>query len=322
MAEREVVIAVYDGVQLLDIAGPLEVFDGARRVRADAYRIRVASVGGREVTTSAGVRLGVDTDLAALPPAVDTLLVAGGFGFAAAAGDPQTISAIRRAAAGSRRVCSVCTGTFLLAAAGLLDGRRATTHWAYCDELAQTHPAVSVECDAIFVRDGDVVTAAGVTAGVDLALSLVEQDFGATLARQVARWLVVFLQRPGGQSQFSEWTRGPLPSHDALRELLLDIAADPAADLSVPAMAKRLSISTRHVTRMFLRELRVTPGRYVERVRVEAARMQLESTSDGIAGIAGRCGFGTAESMRRAFLRHLNVPPSTYRDRFAGTHTR
>jgi transcriptional regulator GlxA family with amidase domain len=321
MAEREVVIVVYDGVQLLDVAGPLEVFDGARRARAGAYRTTIASVGGQDVTTSTGARLGVGADLADLPGDIDTLVVAGGWGFPDAADDTGTVDAVRRAAARARRVCSVCTGAFLLAAAGLLDGRRATTHWAYCDELARRYDAVTVEPDAIFVTDGDIVTAAGVTAGVDLALSLVEQDYGVALARLVARWLVVFLQRPGGQSQFSTWAQGAVPNHDALRELLIDIAADPAADLSIPAMAARLSVSIRHVTRLFLRELGVTPGRYVERVRVEAARMQLESNCDGVEAIAGRCGFGNGDSMRRAFLRQLNVAPSAYRDRFAGTPT-
>jgi transcriptional regulator GlxA family with amidase domain len=178
-----------------------------------------------------------------------------------------------------------------------------------------------VEPDAIFVRDGQVVTAAGVTAGVDLALSLVEEDHGAELARQVARWLVVFLQRSGGQSQFSMWSRARPPGDEALRRLIGDIAADPAADLSIAAMADRLSISPRQVSRVFARDLGMSPGRYVERARVEAARMLLENDRDGVDAIARRCGFGTAETMRRAFIRELNVPPGAYRDRFASTPT-
>jgi transcriptional regulator GlxA family with amidase domain len=319
MGAQEVVTVVYDGVQLLDVAGPLEVFDGARRALGGSYRVRVASAGGRDVTTSAGVRLGVELDLTQAPDDLDTVMVAGGWGYAEAMGDRETVGQVRRLAARARRVASVCTGAFVLAEAGLLDGRRATTHWAYCAELAQAYPAVRVDPDAIFVRDGQVVTAAGVTAGVDLALSLVEEDHGAELARRVAKWLVVFLQRPGGQSQFSTWSRARPPGDDALRRLIGDIAADPAADLSIAAMAERLSISPRHVSRVFARELGMSPGRYVERARVEAARMLLESGRDGVETIARRCGFGTAESMRRAFVRELGVAPSAYRDRFAST---
>jgi transcriptional regulator GlxA family with amidase domain len=320
MGAREMVIVVYDGVQLLDVAGPLEVFDGARRaLEGDSYRVRVASAGGRDVTTSAGVRLGVDVDIMGAARDLDTVVVAGGWGYADAMLDSQTVAQVQRLAARARRVASVCTGAFVLAEAGLLDGRRATTHWAYCAPLAKAYPAVRVEADAIFVRDAKVVTAAGVTAGVDLALALVEEDHGADLARQVARWLVVFLQRPGGQSQFSTWSLARSPADDALRRLVGDIAADPAADLSIPAIAERLSMSPRHVSRVFARELGMSPGRYVERARVEAARMLLENGRDGVETIARRCGFGTAETMRRAFLRQLNVPPSAYRDRFAST---
>jgi transcriptional regulator GlxA family with amidase domain len=321
MGAAQVVIVVYDGVQLLDVAGPLEVFDGAQRALGGRYRVRVASVGGRDVTTSAGVRLGVELDLAQAVDDLDTVLVAGGWGYAEAVGNPQVVGQVRRLAARARRVASVCTGAFVLAEAGLLDGRRATTHWAYCAALAEAYPAVQVEPDAIFVRDARVVTAAGVTAGVDLALSLVEEDHGADLARQVAKWLVVFLQRPGGQSQFSTWSRARPPAGDALRRLVGEIAADPAADLSISAMAERLSISPRHVSRVFARELGVSPGRYVERARVEAARMLLENGRDGVEAVARRCGFGTAETMRRAFIRELGVPPSAYRDRFASTAT-
>jgi len=245
---------------------------------------------------------------------VDTVVVAGGLGYADAMLYSQTVAQVQRLAARARRVASVCTGAFVLAEAGLLDGRRATTHWAYCAPLATAYPAVRVEADAIFVRDGKFVTAAGVTAGVDLALALVEEDHGADLARQVARWLVVFLQRPGGQSQFSTWSLAA-PADDALRRLVGDIAAD----LLIPAIAERLSISPRHVGRVFARELGMSPGRYVERARIEAARMLLENGRDGVETIARRYGFGTAETMRRAFLRQLNVPPSAYRDRFAST---
>ncbi|SDZ43548.1 Transcriptional regulator GlxA family, contains an amidase domain and an AraC-type DNA-binding HTH domain [Saccharopolyspora shandongensis] len=312
MDRHEVVIAVYDGVQLLDAAGPLEVFDGASRLLAGRYRVRLASLGGRDVVTSSRVRLGVEIALEEITE-LGTLVVAGGEGIREAISDAELIRQIRRLAGLAERITSVCSGAFLLAEAGLLDGRRATTHWAMCHELAASYPAVTVEPDSIYVRDAPLVTAAGVTAGVDLALTLVEDDHGAEPARTLAKWLVVFLQRPGGQSQFSVWNSAPPVDDRALRELLGDISACPAGDYSVPAMAARLAMSPRHFTRLFTREVGTSPGRYVERARVEAARALLEA---GRGGVARRCGFGSAETMRRAFLRQLGVPPSAYRDRF------
>lgn len=319
MSQAEVLIVVYDGVQFLDVAGPLEVFAGARRAAMGSYRIRLASIGGRDVVTSSGVRLGVETDLARVEGGLDTLVVAGGDGFVAAVDDHELVDQVRRLSADARRVTSVCTGAFVLAAAGLLDGRRATTHWAYCAELVDRYPTVLVEPNAIFVRDMSIATAAGVTAGVDLALALVEDDLGSAVARQIAKWLVVFLQRPGGQSQFSMWSRSRLPADAALRALLGEIVAEPAADYSIPAMAHRLSVSERHVSRLFARQVGTTPGRYVERTRIEAAQVWLENGADGVDGIARRCGFGSAEIMRRAFIKEMGVPPSVYRDRFANT---
>jgi transcriptional regulator GlxA family with amidase domain len=290
MEAAEVLVVVYDGVQLLDAAGPVEVFDGA----------------AREVA----------------PGDLDTLLVAGGWGYAGAAADRELTGAVRRLAARARRVGSVCTGAFVLAAAGLLEGRRATTHWAFCAELERAYPAVRVEPDAMFVRDGPVATSAGVTAGADLALALVEEDHGAELGRLVAKWLVMFLQRPGGQLQFSTGSPGRPPAldrppaPDPLRALLRDIAARPAADFSVPAMAGRLSMSPRHFSRVFARQTGVSPGRYVERTRVAAARARLEAGDDGVETVARQSGFGTAETMRRSFLRELGIPPSACRARF------
>ncbi len=319
MNGAEVLVVVYDGVQLLDVAGPLEAFDGASRAMPGSYQVRLASLGGRDVVTSSGVRLGVETDLARVEGALDTLLVAGGWGYADAVGDRELVDQVRRLSGRTRRIVSVCTGAFVLAEAGLLDGHRATTHWAYCAELAETYPAVSVEPDAIFVRDAGIGTAAGVTAGLDLALALIEEDHGAELARMVARWLVVFLQRPGGQSQFSMWSRIRPPGDETLRRLLAEIAAEPGADHSVAALAERVSVSERHLSRLFTRQVGMTPGRYVERARVEAARVLLETGRDGVESIARRCGFGTAEGMRRAFVKEIGVPPSAYRERFTGT---
>ncbi|KAA5832926.1 GlxA family transcriptional regulator [Saccharopolyspora hirsuta] len=312
MSRHRVVIAVYDGVQLLDVAGPLEVFDGADHLLGGGYDVRLASLSGHDAVTSSRVRLGVDVALRDVDE-LDTLVVAGGWGFREAAGDPELVRQVRRLSGLARRTASVCTGAFLLAEAGLLDGRRATTHWAMCDELAESYPDVAVEPDAIYVRDDAVLTAAGVSTGVDLALGLVEDDHGAEVARTIAKWLVVFLQRPGGQSQFSVW-HSAQPVHDrALHELLGEIAANPAGDYRVPVMADRLAMSPRHFTRLFTKEVGTSPGRYVERARVEAARAMLET---GQRGIPRRCGFGSAETMRRAFVRQLGIPPSAYRDRF------
>jgi transcriptional regulator GlxA family with amidase domain len=244
---------------------------------------------------------------------VDTLIVAGGFGYEQAAGDPVLLGQLQRIRA--RRIASVCSGAFVLAAAGLLRDR-ATTHWAMCGDLQKQYPELEIVPDALFVRDGNITTSAGVTAGVDLSLALVEDDCGPELARMIAKWLVVFMQRPGGQSQFSVPARLPPVRHDGLRRLLDDLAADPAADWSLAAMAERAALSTRHFSRIFPRETGVSPGRHVERLRVEAAQSLLETGDDGVDSIARRCGFGSAETMRRAFLRELGVPPSDYRDRF------
>ncbi|MDA3650078.1 GlxA family transcriptional regulator [Saccharopolyspora indica] len=313
MNRHRVVILVHDGVQLLDVAGPLEVFDGADQLLRRGYEVLLASPSGRDVIASSRFRLGVDLALQDVDE-LDTLVVAGGWGSREAAADPELVRQVRRLSERARRTASVCTGAFLLAEAGLLAGRRATTHWAMCDELAASYPDVVVEPDAIYVRDAPLLTAAGVSAGIDLALAMVEDDHGVEVARTIAKWMVVFLQRPGGQSQFSVW-HSAQPVHDsALHDLLAEIAANPAGDHRVPVMADRLAMSPRHFTRLFTKQVGTSPGRYVERARVEAARLMLES---GQRGIARRCGFGSAETMRRAFVRQLGVPPSTYRDRFS-----
>lgn len=313
---RDVLIVVYDGVQMLDVAGPLDVFDRAGREADGGYRVRLASVGGQDVSASGGARLGVTADLARVRKPPDTLMVAGGRGYAAAAGDGDLVRHVRRLSAGSRRTGSICTGAFVLAEAGVLDGRRATTHWAHCSELAESYPAVSVDPDAFFIRDGKVATSAGVTAGIDLALALLEDDLGPEPARAVAKFLLIFMQRPGGQSQFSTRVRGEPMRGGALRDLVDAIDADPSGDLSVPAMAGRLGMSRRHFSRVFTQQVGTSPGAYVERARVAVARRRLESTADGVDAIAAHCGFGTVETMRRAFVRETGVSPAAYRDRF------
>jgi transcriptional regulator GlxA family with amidase domain len=319
---RQVAILVYPGVQSLDLTGPLEVFTGAGLLTEAVgrgergYRVRIISPDGAPLRTSSGMTITPDCDLAGAPARLDTLIVAGGNGWRDAAEDLALLDWLARAASTARRTASVCTGAFLLAAAGLLAGRRATTHWSAAAELARMHPEVQVEADPIFLRDGRIWTSAGVTAGMDLALALVEEDLGRDAALLIARHLVLFLRRPGNQSQFSATLASQQPEREPLREVQRFVIENVAADHSVEAMAGRAHMSPRHFARAFRAETGVTPARYVERVRLEAARRGLEDTADPIATIAGSCGFGTAETMRRVFLRALEVGPAEYRRRF------
>lgn len=340
MTHPTVLVVLFDGVQSLDVTGPLEVFTGAARVCGGpgAYRVRTASLDGAPVTTSSGLRIvpdeafadeagtgGTVTDGAVTGgagtggagtggAAPDTLLVPGGPGTRTP--DPRLVDRLRRTGPRARRVVSVCTGAFLLAEAGLLDGRRATTHWSMCDTLARRFPEVDVDPAPIFVRDGDVATSAGVTAGIDLALALVEEDCGRDVALTVARHLVVFLRRPGNQTQFSAQLAAQTAERDPLREVQRRIAENPRADLSVETLARHAGLSPRHFARAFRDEVGVPPGRYVDQVRLEAARRMLEDTVRGVEEVARACGYGTPEAMRRAFVRALACSPAEYRRRF------
>jgi transcriptional regulator GlxA family with amidase domain len=247
---------------------------------------------------------------------IDTLVVPGGLGTREAVADARLVRWIGRAAARSRRVASVCTGAFLLAEAGLLDGRRATTHWSACTALRRRYPAITVEEDRIFVRAGEVWTSAGVTAGMDLALALVEDDAGREAALEVARQLVLFVSRPGGQAQFSAQLSAELAEREPLRDLQAWIADHPDADLSVEALAARAHMSARNFARAFKQEVGMTPAAYVERARVERAQHALQRSQAHVAVVARRCGFGTAGTMRRAFIRRAGVSPADYRRRF------
>jgi transcriptional regulator GlxA family with amidase domain len=307
----DVIFAVSDGVLLLDVAGPVQVFN-----EAGGYRVRLASLDGRPVRTDVGVSLSVDLALAELDGALDTLIVPGYPRHEFSTLAPELADSVRRMAPHARRVVSVCTGAFLLAEAGLLDGRRATTHWVACAELAARFPHVTVEPDAIYVRDGPIVTSAGASAGIDLALALVGEDHGEDQARRVAKYLVVFLQRPGGQAQFSSCGTVAAPRSATLRRALDLVAANPSGDHRLVTMAAELAISERHLSRLFRRELGTTPSQFVERLRVEAAQALLESGDATVPAVADASGFGSAETMRQAFLRVLGVAPSTYRQRF------
>lgn len=313
MAQRTVLLTVFDGLQSLDVTGPMEVFAGAELLIPGSYRIRTASVDGGPVRASSGLTLVPDGSLAeAADP--HTLLVPGGEGTRDP--DPRLVEWLRVRGPRAPRLVSVCTGAVPLARAGLLDGRRVTTHWAYCEKLARDHPAVHVDPDPIFVRDGHVATSAGVTAGIDLALALVEEDLGREAALAVARHLVVFLRRPGNQAQFSAQLAAQTARREPLRDVQQWITEHPDGDLAVEALAARAALSPRHFARAFQAETGMTPGRYVDRVRLEHARRLLEDTADGIEQVARASGYGTPEAMRRAFLRTLGTAPAEYRRRF------
>jgi transcriptional regulator GlxA family with amidase domain len=315
---RRIVLVTFPDATLLDLVGPAEVFTGANRAHrgAERYELVVASATGGSVTASSGIA--VDTlPLATVGGPVDTLMVVGGFGVDAAVGDAALREGIRRLAPLSRRLTSVCSGALLLADLGLLDGRRVTTHWARGEALARRYPDVRVDADRIYVRDGNVWTSAGVTAGMDLALALVEDDTSAAVAREVARWLVLFAQRPGGQAQFSTHLALPTSQRADVRAVLDIIAAEPAADLSVAALARRVGLSDRHLARCFRAETGTTVAAHVERSRIEEARRRLEASDAGTDAIARACGFGTVETFHRAFKRRTGITPGEHRARFA-----
>ncbi len=322
---RRVVIAAYDGVSLLDLAGPLEAFriaegfDVPRRQRV-AYDCTVVSVRGGAVTTADGVEIITRSVRSLSKASIDTLIVPGAFAVDDVTCDRALVGWVRRTAPACRRVCSVCVGSFLLAAAGVLDGKRAATHWMHAPLLARLHPSVSVEPDAIFVRDGRVWSSAGVTTGIDLALALIEEDAGREVAINVARILVVYLKRAGGQSQYSVLLAAQAKSApDAFDELEQWIAEHLQADLRVETLAERVHMSPRNFARVYAQTRGRTPAKAVEAIRVDAARRRLEQTGDRIESIARACGFSNEEQMRCAFIRILTIPPREYRKRFASS---
>lgn len=311
---REIVFLVFPDFQILDLTGPLEVFSQAERRTRGTYTLRTVAFEPGPVVSSSG--LAVHAEAARPFSGADTLVVVGGRGMDAALGEPQYAAWIREAATRVRRIASVCNGAFLLAEAGLLDGRRATTHWTRAADLAERYPGVTVDADPIFIREGEVSTSAGVTSGIDLALALVEEDLGSADARRVARQLVVFVQRPGNQRQFSAQLTAQRPTREPIRELLSYIADHPDEDLCVPALAARVGLSERQFLRVFPAETGHSPAAYVEAVRVEAACRLLETTDDGLDRIARVCGFGTLRTLQRSFQRMLSVAPHEYRERF------
>jgi transcriptional regulator GlxA family with amidase domain len=318
-----VVMLAFPDVQVLDVMGPLEVFSRTARWLRDhghrhdlAYTVEIVGLKRGAFRTSSGLRLHADHAIAEVGRGVDTLLVAGGVGVEQYRTNAALLRWIRRQAGMVRRLASICTGAFFLAEAGLLEGRRATTHWNHCDAFARQFPGVKVEPDTIFVREGSLYTSAGVTAGMDLALALVEEDFGRDVALAAARELVMFLKRPGGQAQFSAQLAVQLAEHEPLRELQAWIVDHPHEDLSVRRLAQRVAMSPRNFARVFAREVGATPAKFVASVRVEAARRLLEETQEPLESVCEKAGLGTPESLRRAFLRAVGIAPSQYRDRF------
>jgi transcriptional regulator GlxA family with amidase domain len=317
---RVIEVLAFPAVQLLDVTGPVQVFASANDFAAEAgtmppYEVHIVTQGGQSVTASAGVALAT-RPLPAPGSALDTLVIAGGPGVAAAASDSALVDWVRQRTEGARRVASVCTGAFLLAASGALDGKRAATHWSVCAEFARRFPTVRVESDPIFVRDGTVWTSAGVTAGIDLALALVEEDLGRAAALAVARYLVVFLKRPGGQAQYSA-VLSLQAADDRFGALHEWINQHLAGDISLPVLARQAGMSERSFSRRYAEATGMTPGRAVEQLRLEAARRLLLETRLPVKRIAQRCGFGSEETMRRSFNRLLAVAPQDYRARFS-----
>ncbi|MEI2415658.1 GlxA family transcriptional regulator [Orrella sp. JC864] len=320
---KTIVMVAVPGVQLLDISGPLDVFAEANmQAGYEAYRLLVAATGPGAIRTSSGVRLMPDLRIGRdVDEPVDTFLVAGRPNAADIQVEAALTDWLRRRAPSARRFGSICSGAFFLAAAGLLDGRRVTTHWAVAGQLAERFPQVSVDSDAIQVRDGPLRTAAGVTAGLDLALSLVEEDLGREIALRVSSHLVMFFKRPGGQMQFSRNGEAELAGRSALQELQRWVAANPGLEHSVASLAKRMDLSPRHFARVFRAEVGITPSSWVEQARVGAARRLLELGHKTPKQVAAYCGFANADVLRRVFVRHAGVTPAEYRKRFAGLAT-
>ncbi|MDR3664674.1 MAG: GlxA family transcriptional regulator [Mycobacterium sp.] len=314
--QRRVAFILFDGVKMLDVAGPAEVFAEANLVGAD-YSLSYVAPSGSAVLTSSGMHAPVDA-IAADAPDYDTVVVCGGDVLVSQPISRALVDAVGLLQPRTRRLVSICTGSFVLAAAGVLTGRKAATHWRHAQALARRYPDIEVLPDALFVCDGNVYTSAGVSAGIDLALALVEQDHGPDLARTVARNLVLFMQRPGGQSQYSTYLDMRPPRIPELREVVDLICANPALDHSTSRLAARVGVSSRHLARLFATELDTTPAKYVERVRLDHAKALLEA-GHSVENAARAAGFGSAETMRRNFLARIGVPPSQYRDRFMTT---
>ncbi len=322
--KKHIVILGCDDAQILDVTGPAEILQSAAELNGkNAYQVTLVGPRRDFISTTCGINLSVDRSFKQFTPEeirnIDTLVVAGGRGMRRDAANVDLMRFVGKTAKTARRVTSVCTGAFILAAAGLLDGRRAATHWMYCDALKRNFPGIDVDQDAIYVRDGKVWTSAGVTAGMDLALALVEEDLGREVALEVARQKVMFMMRPGGQSQYSSHLAAQQSQDTPIGRLMKWILENVSDNLSVPELARQIAMSERNFARQFAKETGTTPARFVEAARVEAARRSLEEGCLHIDQISMECGFSNAERMRRAFHRHLGISPQDYRARFGKT---
>jgi len=323
MTPRRILMLAFEDAQILDICGPLEVFSRAARLATDEgrraappYVVELVAARRGRLRMSCGIELVAQRPFSDVRSGVDTLFVSGGRGARDPLGDRRLVPWVRKMAGRVRRIASVCTGAYVLAEAGLLDGKRATTHWHDCQRLAAAYPRIEVDPDPIFIRDDRIWTSAGVTAGIDLCLALVEEDLGREVASTVARWLVVFVRRAGGQSQFSAQLAVQAAARAPIRDLQAFIVEHPDAELALPALARRTAMSLRHFSRVFRAEVGVSPAAYVERVRLETARRLLETTSLPIERVAESAGFGTPESLRRTLGRRVGLSPREYRARF------
>jgi transcriptional regulator GlxA family with amidase domain len=314
MPERVVLVVGYDGSELIDIACVTSALVFANRLGGKPrYRVVLASPGQRAIACDSGLRLEAEVALERFNEPLDTVLVSGGLGHRRAAKDPLTVGHVRRLAAMARRVASVCTGSTVLAEAGLLTNRRATTHWLYAGQLAERYPEVCVDPEPIYVRDGNVATSGGVTSALDLTLSFIEEDHGVALARKVALGMVAYLQRPGGQPQQSMFVAGHTTDDLLVRRITDHVLTHLDDDLTTPTLARLAAVSERHLSRMFVTQLSETPAQHVRRVRTEAAANLLGSTSLPLSAVARRCGLGSTETLRQAFLDRYGLPPSRYR---------
>jgi transcriptional regulator GlxA family with amidase domain len=326
LRRRRVVFLVFTDVEIVDLCGPLDVFQYANntlqltgRDNEPGYETLVVALQAGPVKSAGGLEIiathGCDDELGE----IDTLVVPGSPWIEHACAEPRLIDWLQKMAPRARRVVSICTGAFLLAGAGLLENRAVTTHWMFCDKLAALYPSLQIYRDRIFVRDGHVYTSGGITAGIDLTLSLIEEDLGQEAPRFIAGVMVVFLRRPGGQNQFSIFLQAEAPNRPDIRELQAWILANPKEDHAVERLAARLNMSPRNFARQFLTEAGMTPAKFVEHARVEAARCKLEQTNSSLEAVAAETGFGSAERMQRSFQRLLNVGPHDYRARFQST---
>lgn len=312
---KTIVIVAIDGAQILDITGPSEVFSKVERHRPGSYQLVIASPKGGEIVTNSGLALSQTIPLAEIPNTIDTLLIAGGdeAELRTAIFTDGLADWIKNAAPGVRRVGSVCTGAFVLAAAGLLDGRRVTTHWRTCALLQELCPAALVQTNVIYAIDPPIYTSAGITAGIDLALALVEEDLGREIATHIARELVLFIRRPGSQSPFSAALDAQANASDRLQELIVWIVDNLDADLSISSLSKKASMSERNFGRTFKQQVGCTPARFVERVRVEHVCDLLQRSDWPLERVAQRAGFGSIDGLQRAFRRHMGTTPAKYR---------